>query len=113
MYPQSPASYTGRHYQIVEAYNEPRPQPAIPILIGGGGEQKTLRVVARHADWWNLPGGTPADFARKKDILRDYCREIARDSTEIRMSWDVAGVAVDDTREAALRIAKADPFCQA
>jgi alkanesulfonate monooxygenase SsuD/methylene tetrahydromethanopterin reductase-like flavin-dependent oxidoreductase (luciferase family) len=113
MWAESPATWRGRYFQVGEAYSNPRPDPLPEILIGGGGEQKTLRVVARHADWWNLPGSTPAEFARKKDILMGYCREIGRDFAEIRLSWDVAGVAVEGTRDAALRIAEADPFCQA
>jgi alkanesulfonate monooxygenase SsuD/methylene tetrahydromethanopterin reductase-like flavin-dependent oxidoreductase (luciferase family) len=113
MWTQSPATWQGRYFHVIEAYSNPRPDPLPEILIGGGGEQRTLRVVARHADWWNLPGRQPADFARKKDILTGYCREIGRDPQEVRLSWDVAGVAVADTHAAALRIAEADPFYQA
>jgi alkanesulfonate monooxygenase SsuD/methylene tetrahydromethanopterin reductase-like flavin-dependent oxidoreductase (luciferase family) len=112
MWAESPATWQGKYFQVSEAYSNPRPDPSPEILIGGGGEQRTLRVVARHADWWNLPGQTPADFARKKDILMGYCREVGRDFAEIRLSWDVAGVAVEDTHEAALGVAQADPFCQ-
>ena len=113
MWTQSPATFEGRYYQVREAYCNPLPNPRPPILIGGGGEQKTLRVVARHADWWNLPSGTPDDFARKKEILAGYCREIGRDPSEIRLSWEAAGVAVAPTRAAALQVAAADPFHRA
>jgi alkanesulfonate monooxygenase SsuD/methylene tetrahydromethanopterin reductase-like flavin-dependent oxidoreductase (luciferase family) len=113
LWSQSPATFEGRYFQVRDAYCHPHPDPPPPILIGGGGEQKTLRVVARHADWWNLPSGTPADYARKKEILARYCEEIGRDPASIRLSWDVAGVAIADTREEALRVAEANPFYRA
>src|SRR5258708_4959016 len=52
MWTTRPATFTGKHYQISEAYCEPQPNPAIPLLIGGGGEEKTLGIIARQADWW-------------------------------------------------------------
>jgi alkanesulfonate monooxygenase SsuD/methylene tetrahydromethanopterin reductase-like flavin-dependent oxidoreductase (luciferase family) len=113
MWTDSPATWRGRYFEVSDAYANPRPEPVPPILIGGGGEQKTLRVVARHADWWNLPGRTPAEFARKKDILAGYCRELGREPAEIQLSWDVAGVAVAETHDAAERVAQQDPFFQA
>jgi alkanesulfonate monooxygenase SsuD/methylene tetrahydromethanopterin reductase-like flavin-dependent oxidoreductase (luciferase family) len=112
LWTDSPASWSGRYFQIAEAYANPRPEPMPRILIGGGGEQKTLRVVARYADIWNLPGRTPAEFARKTGVLRGYCQEIGRDPADIELSWDVAGVAVADTHDQAVRMARADPFHQ-
>jgi alkanesulfonate monooxygenase SsuD/methylene tetrahydromethanopterin reductase-like flavin-dependent oxidoreductase (luciferase family) len=52
-------------------------------MLGGGGERLTLRVVARHADWWNCDYYSPADFARKLDILRTHCRAIGREAEEV------------------------------
>lgn len=66
-------TYVGRHYAVRNAYLNPKPDPLPPIMIGGGGEQRTLRVVARYADWWNMPNGTPENYARKLNILRGYC----------------------------------------
>src|SRR4029079_8566344 len=61
----------------------PRPvQDHLPIMIGGGGEKKTLRIVAEHADMWNV-FGTPETVARKDEILRQHCIEVGRDTTEI------------------------------
>jgi len=73
---------------VAEAFSNPGRTRA-EILIGGGGEQRRARV-ARHADWWNLPAG-PRPTSPTRRILMGYCREIGRDSAEIRLSWDVAG----------------------
>jgi F420-dependent oxidoreductase-like protein len=74
--------FHGRHYQLQEPLNSPAAlsQPHPPILIGGGGEQKTLRLVARYADACNLFGRLPRDDLRRKlDVLRGYCHQEGRD----------------------------------
>jgi probable F420-dependent oxidoreductase len=63
----------------------PPPTRKIPVLIGGGGEKKTLRLVARHADIWHS-FGDPEVVKRKIDILRQHCAEVARDPAEIEIS---------------------------
>ena len=79
MWSDSEAPYEGTHYQLARTLNSPqsitRPHP--PILIGGGGEKKTLRLVAQYADACNLFGG--ANEARKLDILRQHCEAVGRD----------------------------------
>ncbi|MCA1667629.1 MAG: LLM class flavin-dependent oxidoreductase [Thermomicrobia bacterium] len=75
----SPVSYDGPYYQINDAYCIPAPAPPPTIMIGGAGEQRTLRVVAEYADWWNADYYSPADYARKLAILREHCRAIGRD----------------------------------
>ena len=82
----SPASYQGEHYRIEGAYCEPRPEPAPPILIGGKGERKTLRVVAELADWWN---GTFLDldaYREKVAVLHRHCQELGRDPGAIALT---------------------------
>jgi F420-dependent oxidoreductase-like protein len=73
------APYHGKHYQLERPLNSPqslsRPHP--PIMIGGGGEQKTLRLVARYADACNVFAGR--DEARKLDVLRRHCEAVGRD----------------------------------
>jgi F420-dependent oxidoreductase-like protein len=81
--------YAGKHYQLVRPLNSPnsvqRPHP--PILVGGGGERKTLRMVAQYADACNLfdlPGaGYAHNLGHKLDVLRQHCAELGRDYDEI------------------------------
>jgi len=75
--------YSGRHYQLERPLNSPTPlsQPHPPILIGGSGEKKTLRLVARYAQACNLFPGP--DLPRKLDVLRGHCEAEGRDYDEI------------------------------
>jgi len=88
---QETTTFKGEYYQVVDARNEPkgvqRPHP--PICIGGSGERRTLRTAARFAQHWNFVGGTPAEFARKRDILHAHCADIGRDPAEILLSSHV------------------------
>jgi F420-dependent oxidoreductase-like protein len=88
---QETTDFDGRFYQLKSARNEPKgPQrPHPPICIGGGGEKRTLRITAKYAQHWNFPGGTPADFARKRDVLAAHCAEVGRDPKEIMMSAQI------------------------
>lgn len=62
------------------------PASAVPLLIGGVGERRTLRVVARHADEWNVPGLPVPTYRRKVAVLEKYCAQEGRDPTQIRRS---------------------------
>jgi F420-dependent oxidoreductase-like protein len=96
-------THDGRFYQLRDALAAPRPlQPHLPILIGGSGPQKTLRIVARHADLWNLYG-TPASIAATDAILRERCVEVGRDQAEIERTVNL-NVVVRSSREEAERV---------
>jgi len=84
MWREPSTTYAGRYYQVDGAHCDPKPiqQPHPPVLIGGGGEQLTLRVVARWADRSNF-GGPPEAFAHKCEVLKAHCREVGRDYDEI------------------------------
>lgn len=83
--PGSP-TYDGRRIQVAEAICYPRPiQERVPILVGGSGEQRTLRLVARHADACNL-FGEPDVVRRKVEVLHEHCRTAERDPSEIRVT---------------------------
>ncbi|GIJ80736.1 probable F420-dependent oxidoreductase, Rv1855c family [Micromonospora phaseoli] len=81
MWSDDDGRFDGRHYQLTETLNVPAPisRPHPPIMIGGGGEKKTLRLVARHADLCNLFGTSPAEVAHKLDVLREHCAAEDRD----------------------------------
>lgn len=87
MWHTQPASFEGRHYAIHNAYCSPQPSPMIPLLIGGGGEQRTLAIVARYADWWNFNSVDVATYTRKLAILKQHCERIGRDSSEIKRTY--------------------------
>jgi F420-dependent oxidoreductase-like protein len=79
MWSDSDAPYEGKHYRLTRTLNVPQAlsKPHPPILIGGGGEKKTLRLVAQYADACNLFGS--ADVAHKLDVLRSHCEDVGRD----------------------------------
>src|SRR5262249_32239981 len=72
--------YRGRHYQLAETLCSPMPvqRPHPPIMVGGGGERKTLRLVARYADACNI-GGDVETIRHKLEVLREHCRNQGRD----------------------------------
>lgn len=86
--PADDGPYEGRHYQLAETLCRPAPlsRPRPPILIGGSGERKTLRLVAQYADACNLFADTPDDVARLLDVLRRHGEDVGRDTSEIRVT---------------------------
>jgi F420-dependent oxidoreductase-like protein len=80
--------FHGDHHRIEGALCEPRPlqRPHPPITIGGGGEQRLLRAVARHADWWNYVPGPLPQYEHKLAVLAQHCRREGRDPEMIRRS---------------------------
>ncbi len=76
-------SFDGRHYKMKSALNEPRPvQPELPILIGGGGEQRTLRTTAMYADMWH-GFGSPDEVRHKLEVLGSHCAKVQRDAGDV------------------------------
>lgn len=110
LWTQTPASYDGKYYKITNAYCEPKPNPVPPILIGGGGEQLTLKIVAQYADWWNFPGGTVENYAHKLDVLRGHCDAVGRDYDSIVKTWSAESIAVAETEAEAKQILDASPY---
>jgi F420-dependent oxidoreductase-like protein len=93
-------SYRGKHYHIEEAYCSPKPlqKPHPPVLIGGSGEQITLRIVAKHADKSNF--GPPIELtSRKISILKSYCSRIGRDYDSIEKTCSLSVIIHSTTQE--------------
>jgi F420-dependent oxidoreductase-like protein len=87
--PDNVGSFEGKHYQLAETLCVPSPIGKPPILIGGGGEKKTLRLVAQYADACNLFASSPAEVGRKLDILRGHCDAVGRDYAQIQKTLTV------------------------
>jgi F420-dependent oxidoreductase-like protein len=83
--------FSGKYFHLTGARCEPKgPQaPHPPICIGGSGERRTLRTAARYAQHWNFVGGTPEEFARKRDVLLAHCQDAGRDPAQITLSSHV------------------------
>jgi F420-dependent oxidoreductase-like protein len=85
MWSDNNGPFEGKHYQLAETLNSPQAlsKPHPPILIGGSGEKKTLRLVAKYADACNIYGDSPSGVARKLGILREHCDAVGRNYGEI------------------------------
>lgn len=86
MWTEEKATFTGKYYQIKEAISQPKPiqKPHPPIIVGGAGEQLTLRVMSKYADRTNIGGyRSYEEYERKFRVLDGYCREIGRDPASI------------------------------
>ena len=84
--PENDGPYEGTHYQLAETLCSPAPLHAPEIMIGGGGERKTLRLVAQYGDACNLFASTPDEIAHKLEVLRGHCADVGRDPAEIRVT---------------------------
>ena len=112
MWSDDDGPYEGTHYRLAETLNVPqslqRPHP--PIMIGGGGERKLLRLVAKYADANNLFPASPEEIQHKLDVLARHCDEVGRDRSEIRnttisrisFDTDIDAFVADMARYAAL-----------
>jgi len=88
MWKEKRASFEGKYYKVKEAICYPKPiqKPHPIIMIGGSGEKYLLKVVAKHADRYNLFFGTPNEMKTKISVLKEYCNSIGRDHKEIQYS---------------------------
>jgi F420-dependent oxidoreductase-like protein len=109
MFTQEPATYEGKHHSVHDAYNNPKPiRGDIPIMIGGSGERKTLRMVAQYADASNFFG----DVERVKHlvgVLEGHCERLDRDPSEITKTR-LGTIVVAPTQEEAEREAASTPL---
>jgi F420-dependent oxidoreductase-like protein len=96
MWSDNNGPFDGKHYRLAETLCAPQPiqRPRPPILIGGEGEKKTLRLVAQYADVWNisLAAGPPDETRHKLDVLNRHCDDVGHDPVDIRKT---VGILVD------------------
>jgi F420-dependent oxidoreductase-like protein len=110
-------SYAGEQFQLNDAQMRPVPtrSTGVPILIGGSGERRTLRMVARFADEWNSNAANLETYRHKVDVLEQRCKEVGRDSSEIARSimvGHIIGANDADVRARAARIQEIMPSMQ-
>ena len=100
LWTQDRSTFKGRYYQLADAPLSPKPvqRPHPELMIGGGGEKVTLKIVARHADHWNVWGG-PDVLARKGALLDGYCKAAGRDPKSITRSANMALLFSEDRAE--------------
>src|SRR2546426_11045622 len=102
MWTQEEAVFEGKYYQVRGAINQPKgvQKPHIPLLIGGGGEKVTLKLVAQYADACNIGGDIPT-IRHKLDVVNQHCEDVGRDYTSIRRTSSSICV-IGESEEAAL-----------
>ncbi|MDE2747140.1 MAG: LLM class F420-dependent oxidoreductase [Chloroflexota bacterium] len=96
MFRYEKTNFTGEHYQLIDAPMEPKPiQTPLPLMIGGGGEKRTLRITAKYANEWNV-WGTPETLIHKQSVLDAHCADVGRDPAEIERSACMLLMMTDD-----------------
>lgn len=105
LWTQRQSTFRGRHYRLQGAFLAPKPaqMPRPPVLVGGGGEKRTLRIAARYADEWNSTGA-PSVLARKAAVLERHCLGLGRDPGGIVRSVAVPFAFSDSAQEAERRL---------
>jgi len=107
MLTQERTTFHGKHFSVEDASCLPRPiQQRLPIWIGGVGEKRTLKLVARHADGWNAAYVAPQEFARLSGVLDQWCERTNRDPRSVKrgvnlmfnLALDAKGVAAETER---------------
>ena len=107
LFSEEQVTFEGKHARAEQAWCEPKPVRRPPILIGGGGERKLLRIVAKHADIWNNLAVNQARLGDKIEVLRRRCDEAKRDPASIEISQQCLVVIAADDAGAREALAKA------
>jgi F420-dependent oxidoreductase-like protein len=109
MWTEERASFHGKFYQLSDAYCNPKPiqKPHPPIMIGGGGERRTLKIVAKYGDACNIFGSVET-VKHKLEVLREHCRSVGRDYESI-LKTKLGHVVIDKNKEKVTEAIKAMP----
>jgi F420-dependent oxidoreductase-like protein len=106
LWTEETTTFEGRHYQLKDARMDPKPvQERLPLIIGGSGERRTLRITAEHADIWHTGLGDEDAYRHKLDVLAGHCADVGRDPADIRRSVTFRAI-LDETEEKAQQRAK-------
>ena len=107
MWGELPATFDGRYYSLKDVDCKPKPVSGrVPIIIGGTGEKRTLKIVAQYADEWCSECVSVEDYARKVAVLEQHCESVSRDPASIRRSMVVTGDFVQTWRKTVRGTAK-------
>ncbi len=107
MWGELPATFDGRYYSLKDVDCKPKPLSGrVPIIIGGTGEKRTLKIVAQYADEWCSECVSVEDYARKVAVLEQHCESVSRDPASIRRSMVVTGDFVQTWRKTVRGTAK-------
>jgi F420-dependent oxidoreductase-like protein len=111
MFTEERPSFEGEYYRIDRALNVPRPiQPGGPkILVGGGGEKRTLRLLAQHGDIGHWFGGNLEDLKRKKQVFEQHCEAVNRDPSEVLLTVGLTLVLAENEKDAQKLLAGLTP----
>jgi alkanesulfonate monooxygenase SsuD/methylene tetrahydromethanopterin reductase-like flavin-dependent oxidoreductase (luciferase family) len=112
MWTEDSPTFHGKYYSIENAYCSPRPDPIPPLLIGGFGPKRTLKIVAQFADWCNINDSDLAFCKSRLDSLHEHCRTLGRDYETIVKTYICDCVALAPTRGQAESIMQASLFSQ-
>jgi alkanesulfonate monooxygenase SsuD/methylene tetrahydromethanopterin reductase-like flavin-dependent oxidoreductase (luciferase family) len=104
---ETPVTLEQPHYALVDAQTSPRPAAPAPLVIGGRGEKRTLRIVAAFADEWNVTRVTPDEYADRRRLLDAYGRDVGRDVSRLRNSLMLPFIVGEGPRDVARRLAAA------
>ena len=106
LWTQETTTFEGKHFQLNDARLEPKPvQDHLPLVIGGSGERRTLRIVAEHGDIWNTFYGDLDHYRHLLDVLAGHCADVGRDPADVRKSLTFRAVLDEDEQEARERAA--------
>jgi F420-dependent oxidoreductase-like protein len=104
LWTQDKFTFEGKHFQLKDALCEPKPvQEHLPLVIGGSGERRTLRIVAEHGDIWNTFFGDLDHYRHLIDVLGGHCGDVGRDPGDVRKSLTFRAVLADSEAEAQAR----------
>jgi len=102
MFTEERPSFEGKYYRIDRALNVPRPiQPGGPkILVGGGGERRTLRLLAQHGDIGHWFGGNLEDLKRKKQVFEQHCADVNRNPSDVLLTVGLTLLLAENAKDA-------------